>query len=412
MRNSRTNGSKNIELKYKTLQPVMNEQMRRLWAATEAKLIGRGGISEVSRATGLARNTIAGGILELELLKTEASNKKKSHNDLIRRRGGGRKCLNDKIPMLTAQLEELVEPATRGDPESPLRWTCKSTRKLSEELKRRGFNAGYRTVCRLLKNLDYSLQAPSKTHEGGRHPDRNAQFEYISNRVLDFQRRGQPVVSVDAKKKENVGDFKNGGREWRPKGSPEKVRVYDFVDKELGKALPYGVYDITLNRGWVSVGIDHDTADFAVETLRRWWNTMGKALYPKAEEIMITADGGGSNGSRNRLWKVAIQKLADDVHLKISICHFPPGTSKWNKIEHRMFSHITKNWRGRSLESLEIIVNLIGSTTTATGLKINAELDTNSYETGIKIRDKELATLQIEGAEFHGEWNYTIIPKT
>jgi hypothetical protein len=314
-------------------------------------------------------------------------------------------------PALVKDLEALVEPTTRGDPMSPLRWTCKSTRQLAEELQRQGHAVSYRTVAALLHALDYSLQAPRKTREGAAHPDRNAQFEHINRHVRAFQRRGQPVISVDTKKKELVGDFKNGGREWHPQGSPEHVRTHDFADKELGKVIPYGVYDPTYNEGWVSVGIDHDTASFATETIRRWWQEMGQQVYPQAKELLVTADAGGSNSSRSRSWKVAVQVLADSLRLRISVCHFPPGTSKWNKIEHRRFCHITNNWRGRPLISRTVIVNLIGNTKTKTGLRIKAALDTNVYETGLKVSDEQLAAIQLKRDKFHGDWNYTISPR-
>ncbi len=304
----------------------------------------------------------------------------------------------------------MVEPVTRGHPESPLRWTCKSTAKLAEELHRQGHAVSDRTVAKLLYEAGYSLQSNRKTREGSAHPDRNAQFEYINDRVRLFQCQGQPVVSVDTKKKELVGDFKNGGREWRPKGQPQEVRVHDFQDPALGKAIPYGVYDLTHNQGWVSVGIDHDTARFAAETLRRWWAGMGAKRFPRARKLLITADGGGSNGSRSRLWKMALQGLADAVGLPLSVSHLPPGTSKWNKIEHRLFCHITQNWRGRPLVSHEVIVSLIAHTTTEAGLEVQAALDTNCYETGAKVSDEEMASLQITKADFHGDWNYTIAP--
>jgi hypothetical protein len=308
-------------------------------------------------------------------------------------------------------LERLVNPATRGDPLSPLRWTCKSTRKLAEELQHRGHDVSHQTVALLLQAAGYSLQSNRKTRDGGSHPDRNAQFEFINTRVLTFQRRGQPVVSVDTKKKELIGDFKNNGEEWQPEGQPEEVRAKDFLDKKLGKAIPYGVYDQTLNKGWVSVGIDHDTAEFATETIRRWWNEMGRPTYRTAKELLITADGGGSNGTRNRLWKVCLQHLADETKLRVGVGHFPPGTSKWNKIEHRMFCHITQNWRGRPLTSREVVVNLIGNTRTRTGLEIHSELDESAYQTAIKVTDVELAAVRLKKDRFHGEWNYTILPR-
>ena len=395
-----------IRNKYEALSPLMSERLRRLWAACEALTAGRGGISLVARATGLSRHTIAVGIDELG---TEAEKPARSNRlDHSRRSGGGRQRVTQHDPTLGQDLERLVDPLTRGDPQSPLRWTCKSTRKLAEQLQRQGHRVSDRPVAKLLRAQGYSLQAPRKTKEGASHPDRDAQFPYLNAQVVVFQRRGQPVISVDAKKKELVGDFNNGGREWQPKGSPEQVRVYDFPDQTLGKALPYGVYDLTAHVGWVSVGIDHDTARFAVETLRRWWQKMGQASYPQARELLITADGGGSNSSRSRLWKVALQEFADETGLTISVCHFPPGTSKWNKIAHRMFCYLSSNWRGRPLESLEIIVNLIGETTTTTGLRIQAELDTNRYDTGIAVSDQDLAAVRLEKATFRGEWNYTI----
>jgi hypothetical protein len=310
-----------------------------------------------------------------------------------------------------SDLQTLLEPVTRGHPQSPLLWTCKSTRHLADELVASGHQVSHDTVRRLLEEMDYSLQANRKTREGKEHPDRDAQFGYINRRVQQFQRRGEPVVSVDTKKKELLGDFKQSGREWRPQGCPEEVRVHDFRDKELGIGIPYGVYDLTRNNGWVSVGIDHDTAEFATEALRRWWSRMGSRAYPEAEELLITADGGGSNSSRSRLWKVCLQKLANELRLRISVCPFPPGTSKWNKIEHRMFCHITENWRGRPLLSRAVIVNLIGSTKTRTGLHINAELDTGYYPTKIKVTDEELASVRLKRAKFHGNWNYTILPQ-
>ena len=305
----------------------------------------------------------------------------------------------------------MVDPATRGDPISPLRWTCKSTRKLAGELQRRGHDVSHQTVALLLQASGYRLQSNRKTREGGSHPDRNAQFEFINARVLSFQKRKQPVISVDTKKKEQIGDFKNNGEEWQPEGQPEEVRAKDFLDKRLGKVVPYGLYDQTLNKGWVSVGIDHDTAEFATETIRRWWKEMGRPTYRAAKELLITADGGGSNGTRNRLWKVCLQHLADETGLQIGVCHFPPGTSKWNKIEHRMFCHITQNWRGRPLTSRAVVVNLIGNTRTSTGLEIHSELDENEYPTGMKVTDEELGGVRMKKNRFHGEWNYTILPR-
>jgi hypothetical protein len=329
----------------------------------------------------------------------------------VRKAGGGRKSKAEQDPGLVKELERLVDPATRGDPMSPLRWSSKSTAKLAEELCRQGYTISARTVADMLQHQDYSLQANRKTREGSSHPDRDAQFQHINEQTQAFQQRGAPVVSVDAKKKELVGDYKNGGREWQPKGSPEKVRVHDFPDKKQGKTTPYGVCDLTGNEGWVSVGTDHDTAEFAVQTIRCWWRQMGSKAYPEARELLIMADGGGSNGSRTRLWKVALQRLADETGMAVSVCHFPPGTSKWNKIEHRMFSYITKNWRGKPLESHEVIVNLIGNTTTKTGLRIQTGLDSQIYPTGIEVPDEVMEGLNMEKSEFHGEWNYRILPR-
>jgi hypothetical protein len=329
----------------------------------------------------------------------------------IRREGGGRKAITESDPDIWKHLESLVEPLTRGDPESPLRWTCRSTRNLAEELQGQGHQVGDRTVAMLLNQAGYSLQSNRKVREGGAHPDRNAQFEYINAQVKVFQKRGQPVISVDTKKKELVGKFRNGGREWHRQGEPEEVLVHDFQDPAMGKAIPSGVYDLTHNQGWVSVGIDHDTARFAAETIRRWWQKMGRKRYPNARQLLITADGGGSNGSRCRLWKVALQTLSDKLGLELCMCHFPPGTSKWNKIEHRLFCHITQNWRGKPLISHEVIVNLIANTSTRAGLHVQAELDTRSYETGVKVTDDELSTIKIKRAKFHGDWNYTIPPR-
>ena len=356
-----------IQTKYQSLEPEMDERLRRQWAAVEARDVGWGGITAVAQATGMSRTTITAGLRELTLPEEERA----MEVSRVRRPGGGRKSLMETDAGLLAALEALIEPTTRGDPESPLRWTCKSTRRLADELTRQNHPVRARTVARLLREADYSLQANRKTREGSSHPDRNAQFEYINASVQRFLKRGQPAVSVDAKKKENVGDFKNGGREWLPKGQPEEVRVYDFLIKSLGKAALYGVYDLLQNQGWVSVGIDHDTAQFAVNSIRRWWNEMGQQRFPRARELLITADGGGSNSHRSRLWKVSLQGLADELGIRLFVCHFPPGTSKWNKIEHRLFSFITQNWRGRPLVNHETIVNLIASTTTRTGLIVN-----------------------------------------
>jgi len=363
---------KRIRFKYELLAPVMDERTRRQWAATEASDLGWGGVSAVSVATGLARNTIAVGVEELAYRQAHP---KGTIRLGIRCAGGGRKPITEADPGLGPALEALVDPATRGHPESPLRWTCKSTANLAEELRRLNHPVTDRTVAALLKEAGYSLQANRKTKEGSSHPDRNAQFEHISRQVTALQKQGQPVVSVDTKKKELVGEFKNSGAEWQPQGQPEKVRVHDFPDKKLGKAIPYGVYDLASNEGWVSVGIDHDTACFATASIKRWWQEMGAKRFPAAAKLMITADGGGSNSSRNRLWKVALQQLANELHLQLEICHFPPGTSKWNKIEHRLFCFITKNWRGRPLTSYQVIVNLIANTTTESGLIVRAALD-------------------------------------
>src|ERR1051325_528050 len=383
--------------KYQLLSATLTERLRRHWAAAEALSLPRGGISLVAAATGLSRTTITTGIRELR----QPGRDQTVAQPRCRQAGGGRRLLEADDPTLLTDLEHLVDPATRGDPMAPLRWTCKSTRQLATALQALGHTVSYPTVATLLYHLGYSLQANRKTREGSSHPDRNAQFEFINRQVVAFQKAKQPVISVDTKKKENLGDFENPGQEWQPEGQPEEVRAKDFPDKRRGKAIPYGVYDLTCNQGWVSVGIDHDTARFAVETVRRWFWEMGRPTYPRAERLLITADGGGSHGHRNRLWKVALQDLADETALAISVCHFPPGTSKWNKIEHRMFCHITKNWRGRPLTSRAVVVNLIGSTTTTPGLHIQAELDTNAYATGIKVSDEELAAVQIEKAPFH-----------
>jgi hypothetical protein len=396
-----------VRRKYRSLDNMMDERMRRQWAATEALAVGRGGVSAVAVATGLARNTVMAGMREVKHRRRYPRTKL---SDRIRSVGGGRKPLTQTDPGLERALLALLEPATRGHPESPLRWTCKSTSKLAEELQRQHHPVTDRTVARLLKIAGYSLQSNRKTREGSSHRDRDAQFEYISRQVLACQKQLQPVVSIDTKKKELVGEFYNAGREWRPKGNPVEVKVHDFPDKKLGKAIPYGVYDLLNNEGWVSVGIDHDTAEFAVASIRRWWQTMGTQRFPRASKLLITADGGGSNSSRNRLWKVVLQALADELDLALQVCHFPPGTSKWNKIEHRLFCFITKNWRGRPLTTYRTVVNLIASTTTKTGLRVKAALDENNYQTGIEVSDEQLARVNITRADFHGEWNYTISP--
>jgi hypothetical protein len=396
-----------IRQKYLVLSPVMDERMRRQWAAAEAAALGWGGVTLVWAATGLSRTTITAGLGELEHRRTHPE---ETVTLRVRAEGGGRPALAETDPQLSRALDELVDPVTRGHPESPLRWTCKSTAKLAEELRRQDHPVSDRTVAALLKQAGYSLQANRKSREGASHPDRDAQFQHISRQVKACQKRRQPVVSVDTKKKELVGEYKNFGREWQPAAQPEQVNVHDFPDPKLGKAIPYGVYDLASNEGWVSVGIDHDTARFAAASIGRWWREMGCVRFPRATELMITADGGGSNSSRNRLWKVALQDLANDLGLKLRVCHFPPGTSKWNKIEHRLFCFITQNWRGRPLSSYQTIVNLIGSTTTRAGLTVRAALDTNQYETGIKVSDEELARVRQVPAKFHGEWNYTIRP--
>jgi len=397
-----------ITKRFELLAPLLDERQLRLYVAAEAMVLGRGGISLASQATGVSRPTITTGCKEL--VELDATRGAPNITGRVRKIGGGRKRTIDLDETLGSDLEGLIEPVTRGDPESPLRWTCKSVRKLADELKRMGHKTSHRMVAELLREMGYSLQANRKTLEGSDHPDRNAQFEYIHKKVKEFQSCGQPVVSVDTKKKELVGDFKNGGRELRPKGDPEKVRVHDFEIRELGKAAPYGVYDQTRNVGWVNVGTDHDTSAFAVESIRRWWITMGRESYPEANRLLISADGGGSNGSRVRLWKTELQKFSNETGMVISVCHLPPGTSKWNKIEHRLFSYITQNWRGKPLVSHEVIVNLIASTTTRTGLTVKCELDTNKYPKGIKITDEELRQVKIIRDGFHGEWNYAIQP--
>lgn len=396
-----------IKAKFDYLAPILDEHGRRLWAAAEAKVLGRGGASLVARATGLSRTTVHQGLKDLQSIP---KGKEEIKRNRIRSPGGGRKPITTSDPNILKVLEKLVDPLTRGDPESPLRWTCKSTRQLASALRACGHHIGRQKVSELLAVLGYSLQANRKIREGADHPDRDDQFRHINEQVKHFQERFQPVISVDTKKKELVGDFKNGGREWQPSKKPEAVRSHDFMDKNLGKVNPYGVYDQTANVGWVSVGTDNDTAEFAVESIRRWWIKMGESQYPKATELLITADCGGSNGYRVRLWKVALQKFANEYGLEISVCHFPPGTSKWNKIEHRMFSHISMNWRGKPLVDHEVIVNLIGSTTTQKGLSIRADLDTNSYPKGIKVSDEQLQSVNIIKADFHGEWNYKITP--
>jgi Rhodopirellula transposase DDE domain len=397
----------NLGRKFQQMRRHLNERALRLWAAVEAESLGHGGVAAVARATGLSRTTIYAGLAELK--QDEPSCLAVGRT---RRVGGGRKRLTEKDPGLLKALNQFVDPFTRGDPESPLRWTSKSTTKLAQELLQAGHPVSQRTVCDLLAAEGYSLQSTRKSREGGQHADRDAQFQHLNGQVQRALQDRQPVISVDTKKKELVGDFKNAGQEWRPKGEPIPVRVHDFVDPALGKAAPYGVYDLAANQGWVSVGIDHDTAEFAVESIRRWWQQMGQPLYPQATRLLITADGGGSNGYRVRLWKVALQHFANQTQLTIQVCHLPPGTSKWNKIEHRMFCHITQNWRGKPLESLAVIIQLIGHTTTATGLKIRTEIDASSYPKGQKISDEEMQQVRLFPDPFHGEWNYSISPQS
>jgi len=394
-----------ITKRFELLEPIFGEREVRMLVAAEAECLGRGGVTLVAEATGVSRRRIAEGIKQLR--QEERLGKGRT-----RRKGGGRKRIIEKDADLERDLDLLLDPCTRGDPESPLRWTSKSLRKLAGELSTMGHKIGKSAVAGILRKMGYSLQGNRKTLEGSSHEDRDAQFQHISSSALKFFKDGQPVISVDAKKKELIGRFKNGGREYHPKGNPEEVSVYDFMDKQLGKGVPYGVYDTGKNEAWVSVGIDHDTASFAAEAIRRWWRYLGQESYPNAKRLLITADSGGSNGSRVRLWKVELQNLADELGMEISVCHLPPGTSKWNKIEHRLFSFITKNWRGKPLISHEVIVNLIADTTTSTGLKVRCELDTNAYPKGTKISDKELATINISKDNFHGEWNYTIVPRS
>jgi len=395
-----------IRRRYETLGGAVDERVRRLFVAAESLAIGRGGQVAVSRATGVSRTTIQQGIRELQWPELRAVKGR------VRRPGGGRKSAVELDPTLRDALERLVEPTSRGDPESPLRWTLKSVRKLAAELKAQGHQTSHRVVAELLHAMGYSLHANQKTLEGTDHPDRNAQFEYLNEAVQQQLWAGEPSISVDTKKKELIGPFKNGGRELRPKGEPEQVLVHDFLIPELGRVSPYGVYDLAQNEAWVSVGIDHDTAAFAVESIRRWWWSMGQPVYPGATRLLITADAGGSNGYRLRLWKIELQKLADETGLEIAVCHFPPGTSKWNKIEHRLFSAITQNWRGKPLVSHEVVVNLIGATTTETGLRVTSKLDTNRYPAGRKVSDDELAVIHLRRDAFHGDWNYSLLPRT
>ena len=388
--------------------------MRRLVAAAESEAIGYGGVSAVARATGVSRRAITEGTKELRQQKV--SGESLAAQSRVRRKGAGRKRTVDKDPALREDLDRLVGPATRGDPESPLRWTCKSVRKLAEELRREGHTVSYQTVAELLHEMDYSLQANRKTLEGSQHADRNQQFEYISRKARRYLKQGEPVISVDTKKKELVGDFKNPGREWQPQGKPEKVRVHDFEIRQpengKGGSLPEFTTSSGRNAGWVSVGVDHDTAEFAVESIRRWWRWMGRCNYPQAKRLLITADSGGSNGARVRLWKWELQQLADQTGLEIAVCHFPPGTSKWNKIEHRLFSFISQNWRGKPLISHQVIIDLIAATTTTTGLTVKSKIDTNIYERGLKVSDKQMDELQLRREKFHGDWNYKLLPRS
>ena len=394
-----------IRSKFENLASHLTERARRRWAAVEAASLGRGGIAVVARATGISDRTIRSGIEELEHGEPLLQGRQ-------RRPGGGRKHAVVSDPELQDTLEQLVEPTTRGDPQSLLKWTCKSTRDLSKELRKRGHRASPSTVCRLLKACGYSLQSNRKTVEGKQHPDRDAQFNYINRRVQAQQRAGQPAISVDAKKKETIGNHKNPGRTWRPKGKPVEVETHDFPDPRKGKAVPYGVYDIQNNEAWVSVGISGDTAQFAVAAIREWWKRLGRRRYKVVRRLLITADSGGSNSARGRLWKLELQRLADALGIEIEVCHFPPGTSKWNKIEHRLFCHITRTWRGQPLETYEIIVHLIGSTKTKTGLEVHAQLDQRTYKKGIKVSTQELASVNLKKHAFHGDWNYTIKPRT
>ena len=398
-----------IRSRYEDLALVMDERVTRLWAAGEAKALGRGGIAAVTEATGILGKRIRYGIRDLAELQASPPIEP-ARGQRVRRPGAGRKLLTDKDPTLVPDLESLIDPVTRGDPESPLRWTSKSVRKLAEELHTRGHQVGAQKVSELLHEMGYSLQGTSKTREGSSHPDRNAQFEHINAQAKAFQRAGEPVISVDTKKKEIVGDFANKGREWQPAGEPVSVRVHDFIDPALGKAIPYGVYDVARNEGWVNVGIDHDTSEFAVESIRRWWRRMGRHAYPDATRLLITADGGGSNGHRTRLWKIELQRFADETGLELTVAHYPPGTSKWNKIEHRMFCHISQNWRGRPLLTHDVVVNLIANTTTRAGLTIKAKLDKHVYPIGVEVTDAEFDGINLTRAAFHGDWNYVITP--
>lgn len=393
-----------IKQRYDLLSPYLSERTRRIWAAAEATVIGRGGISLVCEATGISRVTLTRGQQELHDHGPE-------DNTRIRQPGGGRKKRSEQDPRLLEDLDKLIDPYTRGDPQSPLRWTCKSTYKLSQALQAQGHQVSQRTVYDLLQDLGYSLQANRKTQEGRQHPDRDEQFQHINQLVTQFQRDHQPVISVDAKKKENIGNFKNPGREWEKKGQPRLVKLYDFPEPAKGKACPYGVFDMSRNEGWINVGISHDTAEFALESMRRWWKRMGQERYPRATRLLIIVDSGGSNGYRPKLWKRELQQFSNETQLVIHMSHLPPGTSKWNKIEHQMFSFVSKNWRGRPLDSLATIVNLISNTTTTGGLHIEADIDTHQYQKGIAVSDEEMDSLNIKTDTFHGKWNYKIFPQ-
>ena len=398
-----------VHMKYENLSSMMDERLKRHWAACEALALGYGGVSEVSRATGLSRSTIRKGIAEVQrtmpVLAGEIEHR-------VRRPGGGRTPLAESDPTLLEDLESLLVDSTRGDPVSPLLWTNRSTRALAEVLRKEGHSVSHMTVERLLLELGYSLRANRKLEEGKQSPDRDAQFRWINRQVRSFQRRGQPVISVDAKQREILGNHANPGQEWRPAGVPRRVRTHDFPETDLGHAIPYGVFDITHNKGWVNVGIDHNTAEFAAASILRWWREMGRSAYPQADSLLVTADSGGSNSSHSRLWKVCLQELCDKTGLSITVCHFPPGTSKWNAIEHRLFCQINRNWSGRPLESRAIVVNLIAHTTTTKGLQVRAALDTRSYPLGTKVSDKTLNSVHLAPSSFHGDWNYTIKPQS
>ena len=392
-----------IRRRFRELSPALDERSRRLFVAAEARAYGYGGVSAVARVTGVARSTIARGM-------AESRKRPRADSGRIRKPGGGRKAKRVSDASLLSDLKRLVAPATRGDPMRILLWTSKSLRHLSQALHQQGHTACPHVIADCLRELGYSLQANRKIREGGQHMDRNAQFQYLNDQAAAFLKAGQPVISVDTKKKELIGNYKNNGREWRPRGMPEAVKVHDFIDPKLGRAVPYGIYDIADNKGWVGVGTDHDTASFAVEAIRRWWTAMGRQRYPKASRLLISADGGGSNGYRVRLWKIELQALADQLRIPITVCHLPPGTSKWNKIEHRLFSFITLNWRGKPLRSFKTIVQLIAAKTTAQGLTVRAELDERKYPKGVKVSDAQLATVRLTRHAFHGDWNYTITP--